>query len=267
MCEICAAVPDDFIVLSGDDALTLPLMAVGGRGIISVASNEIPAEMSRLVELAERGDFAGARALHQRLLPLMQVNFIESNPIPVKSAMASHGPARRGLPPADGAAATGVEAADRGGPAVARASAEACRRDAERRSRTSVDWLAAAGADAPRDEARQAFAALRAALSEGTVRAAEPDPAAPGGWKVNAWVKRGILLGFRFGEIIDMSADHGRWPFFDKDTLPLKSIGAWSAVRVVPGGSTVRDGACSAAASSACRRCTSTSALTSATRR
>ncbi len=91
MCEICAAVPADFIVLSGDDALTLPLMAVGGRGIISVASNEIPADMSRLVELAEQGDFAGARALHQRLLPLMQVNFIESNPIPVKSAMASLG--------------------------------------------------------------------------------------------------------------------------------------------------------------------------------
>jgi 4-hydroxy-tetrahydrodipicolinate synthase len=91
MCEICAGVPDDFIVLSGDDALTLPLMAVGGRGIVSVASNEIPAEMSRLVETAERGDFAGARALHQQLLPLMLVNFIESNPIPVKSAMASMG--------------------------------------------------------------------------------------------------------------------------------------------------------------------------------
>ena len=91
MCEICASVPADFIVLSGDDALTLPLMAVGGRGIISVASNEIPAEMSRMVELGERGDFAGARAMHQRLLPLMQINFIESNPIPVKSAMASLG--------------------------------------------------------------------------------------------------------------------------------------------------------------------------------
>jgi 4-hydroxy-tetrahydrodipicolinate synthase len=91
MCEVCAAVPDDFIVLSGDDALTLPLMAIGGRGIVSVASNEIPAEMSRLVEIAERGDFASARALHQRLLPLLLVNFIESNPIPVKSAMASLG--------------------------------------------------------------------------------------------------------------------------------------------------------------------------------
>jgi len=91
MCEMVAAVPDDFIVLSGDDALTLPLMAVGGRGIVSVSSNEIPAEMSRLVELAEQGDFAAARAQHQRLLPLLLVNFIESNPIPVKSAMASMG--------------------------------------------------------------------------------------------------------------------------------------------------------------------------------
>src|SRR5215212_7504645 len=91
MCEICAAVPESFLVLSGDDALTLPLMAIGGRGIVSVASNVIPAEMSRMVELAERGDFAGARALHQRLLPLLLVNFVESNPIPVKSAMASMG--------------------------------------------------------------------------------------------------------------------------------------------------------------------------------
>jgi 4-hydroxy-tetrahydrodipicolinate synthase len=91
MCEICAGVADDFIVLSGDDALTLPLMAVGGRGIISVSANEIPGEMSKMVELAEQGDFAGARAIHQRLLPLLMVNFIESNPIPVKSAMASMG--------------------------------------------------------------------------------------------------------------------------------------------------------------------------------
>jgi 4-hydroxy-tetrahydrodipicolinate synthase len=91
MCEICASVKDDFIVLSGDDALTLPLMAVGGRGIISVSSNEIPREMSRMVELAERGDFAAARAVHQRIFPLLQVNFIESNPMPVKSAMASMG--------------------------------------------------------------------------------------------------------------------------------------------------------------------------------
>jgi 4-hydroxy-tetrahydrodipicolinate synthase len=91
ICEVCRNVPADFIVLSGDDALTLPVMAVGGRGIISVASNEVPAEMSRMVELAERGDFAGAREVHNRLLPLMQINFVESSPIPVKSAMAAMG--------------------------------------------------------------------------------------------------------------------------------------------------------------------------------
>jgi len=106
-----------------------------------------------------------------------------------------------------------------------------------------IDRLSAAGAAAPRDEARQAFAALRGALSAGTVRAAEPDASAPSGWRVNAWVKRGILLGFKFGETVDMSADHGRWPFADKDTLPLRRIDPGSGVRVVPGGSTVRDGA------------------------
>jgi 2,3,4,5-tetrahydropyridine-2,6-dicarboxylate N-succinyltransferase len=106
-----------------------------------------------------------------------------------------------------------------------------------------IERLVAAGQEAPRDEARKAFAQLRGALSDGSIRAAEPDPASPSGWRVNAWVKRGILLGFRFGDTIDMSADHGRWPFFDKDTLPLKPIGAWTGVRVVPGGSTVRDGA------------------------
>jgi 4-hydroxy-tetrahydrodipicolinate synthase len=91
MVEVCGAVPKDFLVLSGDDALTLPLMAVGGRGLISVAGNEVPGEMARMVEHAERGDFAAARQIHAQLLPLMMVNFIESNPIPVKSAMAALG--------------------------------------------------------------------------------------------------------------------------------------------------------------------------------
>jgi len=91
MVELCAAVPDDFLVLSGDDALTLPLMAVGGHGLISVASNEIPAELSQMVEAAERGDFTAARAIHTRVLPLLLGNFIESNPGPVKFAMAAMG--------------------------------------------------------------------------------------------------------------------------------------------------------------------------------
>jgi 4-hydroxy-tetrahydrodipicolinate synthase len=91
MCEVCNAVPGDFLVLSGDDALTLPLMAIGGHGIISVAGNEIPAEMVQMVEAAERNDFGAARAVHARILPLMSVNFVESNPVPVKAAMAAMG--------------------------------------------------------------------------------------------------------------------------------------------------------------------------------
>ncbi len=91
ICDVCGAVPDGFIVLSGDDALTLPVMAAGGHGIISVASNEVPREMVAMVEAAERNDFAAARAVHRRLLPLMQVNFVEANPVPVKAALAAMG--------------------------------------------------------------------------------------------------------------------------------------------------------------------------------
>jgi 4-hydroxy-tetrahydrodipicolinate synthase len=91
MCEVCRSVPADFLVLSGDDVVTLPLMAVGGRGIISVVSNEIPAEMSQLVEAAERGDYPAARAIHTRIMPLMQINFVESSPGPLKTAMAAMG--------------------------------------------------------------------------------------------------------------------------------------------------------------------------------
>ncbi len=83
--------PKEFLVLSGDDTLTLPVMALGGDGVISVAGNEVPADMARLVEACERGDFAAARDQHERLLPLLQANFIESNPIPVKAVMALAG--------------------------------------------------------------------------------------------------------------------------------------------------------------------------------
>ena len=91
MCAICRDVPDEFSVLSGDDGFTLPLMALGGVGVISVVSNEVPTEMATLVDSAARGDFAGARAVHERLLPLMQINFVESNPIPVKAALVEMG--------------------------------------------------------------------------------------------------------------------------------------------------------------------------------
>lgn len=89
--EICRAAPDGFRVLSGDDALTLAVMALGGAGVVSVVSNEAPDRMAALVERAAAGDFAAARAAHERLLPLMQANFVESNPIPVKAALAELG--------------------------------------------------------------------------------------------------------------------------------------------------------------------------------
>lgn len=113
--------------------------------------------------------------------------------------------------------------------------------------RAEIESLASAGAAADRRAARNAFRTLRDALSSGDVRAAEPDPSSPGGWRVNAWVKQGILLGFLFGETVDMSLTHPEryQQFFDKDTLPLRSFhaGAQSGVRIVPGGSSIRDGA------------------------
>jgi 2,3,4,5-tetrahydropyridine-2-carboxylate N-succinyltransferase len=107
----------------------------------------------------------------------------------------------------------------------------------------NIQNLAAVGASAGREAVRAAFAELRAALSSGTVRAAEPDRSSPVGWRVNSWVKQGILLGFKFGDVVDASMDHDQLPFYDKDTLPLKKPGLRAGVRIVPGGSAVRDGA------------------------
>jgi len=91
MSQIFQVVPEGFAVLSGDDALTLPLMALGGRGIISVASNEVPYAMSRLAALCLEGDWPAARQMHRRLHALMEINFIESNPGPAKAALAMMG--------------------------------------------------------------------------------------------------------------------------------------------------------------------------------
>jgi 4-hydroxy-tetrahydrodipicolinate synthase len=91
MASIIQMVPPEFLVLSGDDAITLPLIALGGRGLISVVSNEIPGAMTQLVRHCLNGDFAAARELQRQFLPLMEVNFVESNPIPVKAAMALMG--------------------------------------------------------------------------------------------------------------------------------------------------------------------------------
>ena len=86
------------------------------------------------------------------------------------------------------------------------------------------------------------FAEFKAALNSGAIRAAEPDSRAKSGWRVNGWVKKGILLGFRMGAVVDMSIDRTRQPFFDKATYPVKRLTAQSGVRIVPGGSSIRDG-------------------------
>jgi 4-hydroxy-tetrahydrodipicolinate synthase len=91
MANVIHEVPADFTVLSGDDSITIPLVALGGRGVISVVSNEIPGPMTKLAQCCLRGDFEGARAIQARYLPLMNINFVESNPIPVKAAMALMG--------------------------------------------------------------------------------------------------------------------------------------------------------------------------------
>jgi len=105
----------------------------------------------------------------------------------------------------------------------------------------TIEGLFAAGAGADKAVARAAFGTLQAALGAGEVRSAEPDPASPTGWRVNTWVKQGILLGFRFGDLADLSM--AGWPFYDKDTMPLKRPGTAAGVRIVPGGSSVREGA------------------------
>jgi 4-hydroxy-tetrahydrodipicolinate synthase len=91
MARVIHEVPSDFLVLSGDDSITIPLMSLGGKGVISVVSNQIPGEMTQLAQACLKGDYAAARAIQRRFLPLMEVNFVESNPIPVKAAMAIMG--------------------------------------------------------------------------------------------------------------------------------------------------------------------------------
>src|SRR5271155_1134422 len=92
------------------------------------------------------------------------------------------------------------------------------------------------------EEERALFQAFKDELNAGRIRAAEQDAAAATGWRVNAWVKKGILLGFRMGSIVDMSVDRALQPFFDKSTYPVKAIAADAGVRIVPGGSSIRDG-------------------------
>ena len=107
----------------------------------------------------------------------------------------------------------------------------------------AIERLYELGANADRNQARDTFAQLRGELSAGRVRAAEPDATTATGWRVNTWVKQGILVGFRAGIIVNYPSADGTPPYLDKDTLPLKTLDAASGVRLVPGGSSIRDGA------------------------
>jgi 2,3,4,5-tetrahydropyridine-2-carboxylate N-succinyltransferase len=106
-----------------------------------------------------------------------------------------------------------------------------------------LEHLYQQGAAADKNESRSCFSRLREELAAGRVRSAEPDAGSPTGWRVNAWVKKGILVGFRCGDLVDVPIADGRWFFGDKDTLPLKRLDSSMGVRVVPGGSSIRDGA------------------------
>ena len=106
-----------------------------------------------------------------------------------------------------------------------------------------IERLYELGPDADQDHARETFAQLRHELSAGHVRAAEPDATTATGWSVNTWVKKGILVGFRAGATVTYPSASATAPYLDKDTLPLKSLNHASGVRLVPGGSSIRDGA------------------------
>jgi 2,3,4,5-tetrahydropyridine-2-carboxylate N-succinyltransferase len=92
------------------------------------------------------------------------------------------------------------------------------------------------------DKHQRLFHDFKSALNTGKIRAAEPDTSAPSGWRVNGWVKKGILIGFRMGNVVDMSINSSRLPFYDKATFPVRHIAEASGVRIVPGGSSIRDG-------------------------
>jgi 2,3,4,5-tetrahydropyridine-2-carboxylate N-succinyltransferase len=117
--------------------------------------------------------------------------------------------------------------------------------DSETELVSRIERLYDLGASADKNESRQVFAILREELSAGRVRAAEPDPSNSTGWRVNTWVKQGILVGFRCGDLVDASirTSSRDWFFSDKDTLPMKKMDVGMGVRIVPGGSAIRDGA------------------------
>ena len=279
MCEICAAVPQRLHRAVGRRCADAA--ADGGRRPrhhLGRVERDARPRWRRWSSSPSAAISPPRGALHHELLPLLQINFIESNPIPVKARWRRWACSKR---------STGCRWCRR--PASRERIADVLARRARDRSagltaarqtRTSPCDLStderlssesrplAAGATRRREQAREAFARLRAALSAGDARAAEPDASTPVGLARERLGQAGHPARLPLRRLVDMSADHGRWPFFDKDTLPLKTTRrrrrrAHRAGRI----DGPRRRVSRAGRRSACRRCTSTSAPTSATRR
>ena len=270
--QLITQAPSGFKVFSGDDGFTLPILGLGGAGLVSVASNAIPAQMTQMVGAALAGDWPAARELNRQYFRLMQAHFWEPSPAPVKAVLALMGLCEEHLrlpmvpvTPPPGASwnssstSLGCEPPPRPSPTWC-AHLEGIQPDYESRT------FRFAG---PKGQHRAAlrrrrrghrqrqrtghFLELRSGLESGILRSAEPDSAAPTGWRVNAWVKRGILLGFRLGKLTDQSirgvvpiglfTHHPQITFIDKDTYPARTFTPEDGVRIVPGGSSVRSGA------------------------
>ena len=214
--EILRGRPENFRVISGDDAFTLAMIALGAEGLISVASNEAPDLMSQLNDQALAGNWDEARALHYKLLPLMEANFIESSPGPVKAALAMMGLIEEKLrlplvPVQEKTRARLREILDRNWSTEGKF---ACR--CVNRSKRSLHAQTQTRRNfTPAD--RAVFDEFKSALNRGEVRAAERNSG--GEWLVHTWVKQGLLLGFRMGVLTDMSEGNS-FKFFDKDTYP-----------------------------------------------
>ena len=207
-------------------------MALGADGVISVVANQVPGPMHQLVAACARGDFGEGRRLHYALLRLMNLNFVESNPIPVKASLALMGLCEESFrlpmcPPMD-VHAGGAAGRPQGPGAPLVSLAE----------RIEGYYALPAGVPGRRGAGRLRRVPGRASRA-GEVRAAEPGP---DGWRVNGWVKKGILLGFRLGHIVETDPA-GPLRFFDKDTFLPRKLTVDAGVRVVPGGSAVRAGA------------------------
>ena len=264
MCEVCRAVPADFLVLSGDDAMTLPLMAVGGRGVdLGRCRTRCRPRWWQMVEAAERDDFAAARAIHAPDHAADAGQFRRSRTRSGQGGDGGDGPARRGLSAADVAPQAGIEGEDCQGAEGARPPEGALVRSRPTRAlrlmlEADIQTLVAAGrVGRPRACPRDVRAACARRCRPAPCARPSPTRRAPIGWRVNTWVKQGILLGFRFGDIVDASMDHGRLPFYDKDTLPLKRPGPRApASASCPAGPRFATARTSRPASSACRRCT-----------